>query len=232
MNSRCGSPNNISGYVLDGTGNPARLPGSVRRLSQEGALPAEVQFSPDGDTLVVTERNTDLIDTFALNPPGRPTHIVTHPGSGIGPSGFAFRHDGIFVVTESFNGVPGPAAASSYTLNGGYRTISGTVGDTQSDVCWTVITNNERFAFITNNGSGTISSYTIAADAAPSRRRRNRRTGRLGTRDADLTDDGTYLYAIDVGTLTVNSFRINAEGTTKIAADSGLPSTFAGLAAT
>ncbi len=122
-----GSPNNISGYTLDGSGNLTRLRGSIRPLSQEGALPAQVQFSPDGRTLVVTERNTDSVDTFKVNPTGRPSDVIPHVGrSGSGPFCFAFRADGVFVVTESFNGALGEAAASSYTLSGGFRLISAT----------------------------------------------------------------------------------------------------------
>lgn len=81
-----GTPNNISGYTLDASGNLERLRGSIRELSQEGALPAQVQFSPDGRTLVVTERTTGLIDTFKINPTGRPSDVMPHPGSGIGRS--------------------------------------------------------------------------------------------------------------------------------------------------
>ncbi len=231
-----GTPNNISGYTLDASGNLERLRGSIRELSQEGALPAQVQFSPDGRTLVVTERTTGLIDTFKINPTGRPSDVMPHPGSGIGPFGFAFRSDGVFVVTESFDGAAGAAAASSYTLTGGFRLISGTVGDTQTDVCWAVISTDGRYSYITNNGSGTISSYTVAADGRIALLQAVAGVtgvpGGFGTRDADFDDSGAYLYAIDVGTLTVSAFRANADGTlTKLAAYGGLPSTFAGLAA-
>ncbi len=196
-----------------------------------------MQFSPDGRTLVVTERTTDSIDTFKINPTGRPSDVTPHVGrSGSGPFGFAFRSDGVFVVTESFDGAPGLAAASSYTLDGGFRLISGTVGDTQTDVCWTVITRDGRYAYITNNGSGTISSYTIAADGRIALLQAvagvTGTAGGFGTRDADLDDSGAYLYAIDVGTLTVTVFRTNADGTlTSLATYGGLPATFAGLAA-
>ncbi len=232
-----GSPNNISGYTLDGAGGLTRLLGSVRPLSQADALPAQVQFSPDGRTLVVTERNTNNIDTFAVSRTGRPSDVMPHPGSGVGPFGLAFRSDGAFVVTESFNGGVGQAAASSYTLSGGFRTISGTVRDTQSDVCWAVITNDQKYAYITNNGSGTISSYTIASDGSISLLNAvagvTGGPGGFGSRDADLTNDGKYLYAIDVGTLTVTGFQVSSDGSlAKVTTYGGFPTTFAGMAAT
>ena len=37
------------------------------------------------------------------------------------------------------------------------------VGDTRSEVCWVVVTNDDRFAFVTNFGDGTVSSYEITA---------------------------------------------------------------------
>ena len=233
-----GAPSNISGFTLDAQGRLTPLPGTRRRLSQPDALPAEVQFSPDGNTLVVTERNTGLIDTFQISHSGRPSGVMSHQGSGIGPFGFAFRSDGVFVVTESFDGAPNLAAASSYSLAGPHRfqRISATVPDTQTDVCWTVITKDEKYAYITNNGSGTISSYSIANDGSivllnPVAAVTGT-SGGFGTRDAALDASGTFLYAIDVGTLTMNVFRVHADGSlTSVAVYGGLPATVAGTAA-
>ncbi len=139
-------------------------------------------------------------------------------------------------MTESFDGAAGAAAASSYTLTGGFRLISGTVGDTQTDVCWAVIGNDGRYAYITNNGSGTISSYRIDGAGVLTLLEAVAGTtgspGGFGTRDADLSDDGAYLYAIDVGTRTMNTFRVETDGKLSLfGSQTGLPASFAGLAA-
>jgi hypothetical protein len=43
------------------------LPGSTRPLTGGVAAdPAEVNFSPDGDFLIVTEKATNLIDTYTV----------------------------------------------------------------------------------------------------------------------------------------------------------------------
>jgi len=70
-------------------------------------------------------------------------------------------------VTEAFGGAPGAAAASSYALvePGRLAPVSGSVGDTRSEVCWAVVTHDGRFAFVTNFGDGTISSYAMDTDA-------------------------------------------------------------------
>ncbi len=229
--------NNITGFRLTPAGRLARLSGSTRPLSQKRADPAQVQFSPDGRTLVVTEKGTDRIDTFAVGSDGRAGRARVQPAAGKTPFGFAFRSDGTLVVTEAFGTQPGRAAASSYSSAGSrLRPITRTAPNTQSDVCWAVITKDGRYAYVTNNGSGTISSYRIATDGTLTLLQAvaatTGTTGGFGTRDAALSDDGSYLYAIDVGTRTVNAYRVNADGSlTTVAAYPGLPPTFAGIAA-
>ncbi len=192
---------------------------------------------PDGRVLVVTEKATDKIDTFAVGRDGRPGRVKVHRSSGKTPFGFAFRRDGVMVVTEAFGGTPGKAAASSYSFtSAGLRPVTRSAPDSQSDVCWTVITNDGRYAYITNNGSGTISSYRIDGAGVLTLLEAVAGTtgspGGFGTRDADLSDDGAYLYAIDVGTRTMNTFRVETDGKLSLlGVQTGLPATFAGLAA-
>src|SRR5262249_4761870 len=56
-----GTPN-ITGFTL-GPDGLQPLPGSTRPLSADSADPAQIAFSPDGGSLVVTERGTDSIST-------------------------------------------------------------------------------------------------------------------------------------------------------------------------
>ncbi len=86
--------------------------------------------------------------------------------------------------------------------------------DTQTDVCWTVITGDGKYAYITNFGSGTLSSYRIASnDAITLLQTIAGRTAQAqGPRDQDFSRDGKYLYVIDVGfanpaTRAVNAFQ-------------------------
>ena len=80
------------------------------------------------------------------------------------------------IVTEAFGGAVGAAAASSYSITdpGRLAPVSGSVGDTRSEVCWAAVTNDGRFAYVTNFGDGTISSYEIANDGASSCATRSR----------------------------------------------------------
>jgi len=60
----------IVGFRLDRAGQLARIPRAAFRLSH-GANAAQVQFNPSGTALVVTEKATNLIDTFAVQSDGR-----------------------------------------------------------------------------------------------------------------------------------------------------------------
>jgi len=230
-----GGSDNITAFRLSAEGSLSPVPNSTRPLSADSTEPAQVQFSPDGGTLVVTEKATDKIDTYAVGPDGLATGPTVHQSSGDTPFGFAFTSSGYFVVTEAFDKAMGLAAASSYRLGGaGIEAVSGTVQNGETDVCWTVITQDDRYAFITNFGSGTLSSYGIGSDgtlilieavAA-------RTSAALGPRDQDLSADGRYLYVIDVGTQLVSGYEVESDGSlTAVGEVGGLPPTIAGLAA-
>ncbi len=206
---------NINGFRLEG-GVLQQLPGSTRWLTQVGTDPAQVGFSPDGRSLVVTEKATNRLDTFHVNRRGFATDPRVHASAGVTPFGFDFTRDGTFVVTEAAGGEIGKATASSYRIGGptGLRTLSGAVPDFRSEVRWTVITDNDRFAYITNFGDGTISSYRIADDGSITLHESVAAVtslDQLSIRDAGLSEDGRYL--------------------SPIGAFPGLPGTVAGLAA-
>ena len=86
------------------------------------------------------------------------------------------------IVTEAFGGAVGAAAASSYALTepGKLAPVSGSVGDTRSEVCWAAVTKDGRFAYVTNFGDGTISSYAIAGDGSLELRRSRGRLDAAG----------------------------------------------------
>ncbi|MBA3345347.1 MAG: beta-propeller fold lactonase family protein [Gemmatimonadales bacterium] len=234
-----GGSDNITAFRLSAEGTLSPVPNSTRPLSMAHTDPAQVQFSPDGGTIVVTEKATDRIDTYAVGSDGLASGPTVAESNGDTPFGFAFTTTGYFVVTEAFDKVVGQAAASSYRLAGatGIEVISGTVRNGEGDVCWAVITQDDRYAFITNFGSGTLSSYGIGSDGALTlidAAAARTSVGPLGQgpRDQDLSADGRYLYVIDVGTQRVSGYEVGSEGSLTSVADlGGLPPTIAGLAA-
>ncbi|MBA3892413.1 MAG: beta-propeller fold lactonase family protein [Gemmatimonadales bacterium] len=233
---RAGGSDNITAFTLSAVGQLSPLSGSTRPLSAANTDPAQVQFSPDGGTLVVTEKATDRIDTYAVGADGRASGPTVDDSNGDTPFGFAFTTTGYFVVTEAFDKAVGQAAASSYRLSGatGIEVVSGTVRNGETDVCWTVITRDDRYAFITNFGSGTLSSYGIGNDGTLTLidAVAARTSAAQGPRDLDLSADGRFLYVIDVGTHRVSGYEVESDGSlTAVDQVGGLPPTIAGLAA-
>jgi 6-phosphogluconolactonase (cycloisomerase 2 family) len=230
------SPPNITGFTL-GDGGLTPLEDSTRPLSSEDADPAQLSFSPDGRTLVATERGTNSISTYVVGEEGLADGPTTIPCPGATPYGFDFTADGTLVVTEAFGGAVGEAAASSYRLTGpgAIAPVSGSVGDRRSEVCWTVVTRDNRHAFVTNFGDGTISCYAIGDDGSIELREpvaASTRLGEKGVRDEGLTRDGRFLYAIDADAPSVFGWAVGDDGRlTPLGEFEGVPATVAGLAA-
>ena len=230
-----GGSGNIAGFVMAG---PRLVPlaNSSRPLSSPTAGAAQVSFDPEGRLLVVTEKATNVISTYTVGHSGRATGPTAQPSVGATPFGFAFSERGILVVSEAFGGAPGASALSSYRLGdrGALRVVSPSVGTTETAACWVVITNNQRFAYTSNTGSGTISGYALGHD------------GRLALLDADgvtaatgagpidlaLSGNSRYLYSLNSGSGTVSAFRVGPDGSlTGTAGATGLPAGANGLAA-
>jgi 6-phosphogluconolactonase (cycloisomerase 2 family) len=227
---------NIAGFRTE-DGRLAELADSERRLSADDADPAQVAFSVDGRTLVVTERATDSISTYAIDERGYADGPTTIKASGKTPYGFDFNADGVMIVAEAFGGAVGEAAASSYSVTapGSIASVSGSVGDTRSEVCWAAITNNGRFAYVTNFGDGTISSYAISGDGSLQLRDAvagSTVAGEKGIRDEAITRDGRYLYAIHPDAQKLFGWLVRSNGQLDpIGEFEGVPTTGAGLAA-
>jgi len=216
--------NGITGFRRASDGTLAPLQGSFRLLSSPIAVPGEVQFSPDGRLLLVTQKTTnvllkpeDAIDVFRVQSNGltsaTPRRIASH---GLRPFSLAFRDDGKLVVVESFNAAPDASALSSYRLtsDGGLSVISGSVPNRQTDTCWVVITDDGRYVFTANFGSGTISTYGFSA--AGKVRLIDGNAASLGVLsqpvDLALSEDSHFLYLLLRGTGGVASFRIEDNG--------------------
>lgn len=229
-----GSPN-ISGFALaDGALTP--IEGSTRPLSGGDADPAQISFSPDGKTLVVTERGTNSISSYTIDGRGYAEGPETIPSSGATPYGFDFA-DGSVIVTEAFGGETGKAAASSYALGapGRLTPVSASVADTRSEVCWAAATKDGRFVYVTNFGDGTISSYAVRADGSLELIEPiagSTHIGEPGVRDEAITGDGRFLYAIDADHQRVFGWIVGDDGgLTPVGEFEGVPETVAGLAA-
>lgn len=223
----------LAGFRIAG-GRIERLPGSGRDLAQ--ADPAQVGFSPDGSTLVVTQRASDSIAVYPVDPAGLLGEALEIASAGPTPYGFAFTSTGTMVVTEAFGAARGKAAASSYTLGGdGISSVSRSVGNGRSEICWAIVSKDDRYAFTTNFADGAVSRYAIGGDGSITLEDATAGLavdGQTGLRDEDISADGRYLYAVDADSQRVFGWAVGDGGSLEpIGSWDGLPATVAGLAA-
>lgn len=233
-----GGTDSISGFRVASDGTLSAIPGSSRPLSAEATGPAQVQFNGDGDVLVVTEKGTNLIDTFILDADGVPGTANSQLSVGVTPFGFAFgKRDQLF-VSEAAGGAPGQGSVSSYSLSkdGTLNVISSAEATTETAACWVVVSSDGRFAYTTNAGSGSVSGYRIGFDGDISLLDHNGRTGLTGKDSAPvdmaLSNDGRNLYTLNSGNATISAFRVGHKGGLhRLRTLKNLPATVNGLAA-
>lgn len=213
-----GGEDSIAGFHVGPHGHLAYINGSSRPLSGASTAPAQVQFNSDGDLLVVTEKATNIIDTYKVDSTGLASGPRVQASAGMTPFGFAFgKRDQLF-VSEAVGGAADASSVSAYSVSqdGTLLLIDGSVATTETAACWVVVTNDGRFAYTTNAGSGTVSGYKVAFDGRLRLLDRNGVTGRTGHDSAPidmaLSNDQRNLYTLNSGNSTISTFRVRANG--------------------
>ena len=232
-----GTPN-ITGFRFSNQGQLTSLANSTEPLSGDAMPdPAEVAFTPRGDVLVVTEKHSNNIDAYILGDGGIPTGGPTVTASnGQTPFGFGFDGCANLIVSEAMGGMPDAAALSSYHFrpNGNLDVTSGSVPDNQTAACWIVISNRSRFAYTTNTGSGTVSSYRIQSGGVLTLANSVAADLGMGSAPIDmaLEKTGRFLYVHAAGAQEIKVLRIASDGTlTLVSSTGGLPMGAQGIAA-
>jgi 6-phosphogluconolactonase len=232
------SPENITGFHINNDGTISQISGSTQPLSGTGVGSAQIEFSPNGRVLVVTEKNTNMIDTYVVGFNGSVSGPNTQASAGDTPYGFAFDNKGHLVVSDAFGGGTNGGAMSSYNVSsGGINLITGPVYNSQTAPCWVAITKNGRFAYTTNTGTSNISGYRISHNGGLVLFHDGGNTASTGSGsspiDMAVSSNSQYLYALSHGTNTISVFKIdNGHGRLfAVQTVSGLLSSSAGLAA-
>src|SRR3954451_449433 len=89
---------NIAGFRIEGH-HLHLVTQSVSPLSAGASGPAEIAFTPNGHQLVVTEKGSSTIDTFAVEGNGAVGAPVAQPSAGSTPFGFGFSRKGQAIVS-------------------------------------------------------------------------------------------------------------------------------------
>jgi 6-phosphogluconolactonase len=200
-----GGKGNIAGFYFH-NGKLSKIPNSIRPLSNKSAGPAEIAFNPAGNVLVVTEKSTNIIDTYTVGKNGIARGPYKHASNGQTPFGFAFNKKGYLIVSEAAN-----SAASSYSVNkdGRLKLISGSVPDFHAAACWVAVTKNGKFAYLNNAHDGTISSYAIDAKGMLSLLNKTAGMPGAGNIDLALSENSKFLYSLNSGDNTIAAFKVN-----------------------
>ncbi|MGA3212547.1 MAG: beta-propeller fold lactonase family protein [Terriglobales bacterium] len=207
--------------------------------------PGQVQFTPDGNQLIVTVKGTSSIYVFPVENGRAGEPNITQAALPALPTsfGFAFDKNEHLLVSEAFGAATAiPAnnagAVSSYTVTGkgGVLPISSHVGDEGTGACWLALEPIDgKYAYASNSLSNNLSTYSVGKDGSVTLVSAVAATG-AGPNDLAIAGEGgaSFLYVIYAGTGTVGAYGIDlANGSlTTLTGGSGLPTTSAeGLAA-
>jgi 6-phosphogluconolactonase (cycloisomerase 2 family) len=231
-----GVPNNVTGFTLSMNGTLTPVAGSTTTLSAASTNPAQVEFTPSGDRLVVTEKDTNLIDVFTVTSGGTLTGPITHVSAGLTPFGFGFAGTDHLIVSEAFMGNTDASALSSYHIQGGnFTTVSASIATTETAACWIAVSNNGRFVYTTNTGSDSITGYSVGAGGQLTVLTPGGVTAATGDAPTDMAFSfrSRFLYALNSMSGTISAFERNAQGAlTSVGSPAGaLPAGATGLAA-
>ncbi len=236
-NCTTGQLPSVTGFRVSPSGMLTQINGSTRLLSGEKESGcAEVSFTPDGKTLVATERiagkhekngaGKGAILSFPVRADGTLGAMAVGTPASDGPFGFTFTKDGTLLASEQNGANPGTGRAASYALgaDGAFHPIAPAVANGGSDTCWMVVTDDGTLAFSSSlMNDGVISSYRVGKDgslhllhtaaSADDGRSATADHNVTGLSDQALSRDSKYLYQLNsiFGLLYVYS--VNANGT-------------------
>lgn len=235
-----GGSGNIAGFMLNKLGTLTYIAGSNQPLSGLASpSPEQIGFNPDGNVLVVTEKGTNIIDTYLVNSMGVASAPATNPSVGNGPYGFAFTGDNTLVVSEAAGSAgtagltPNTGTLSSYVVSdqGNLRTVSGAMPTFGAAPCWVAIDGNSNFVYTSNAHGGTISTFSITGTATLTLTSSIEAKLNIPTLDLAFSKHSQFLYALNGGSIT--GFQVYNDGSLwQITKVSSIPVSASGLAAT
>jgi 6-phosphogluconolactonase len=214
-----GGSSSVVGFRVSADGNLHPIPHSLTFLSTNTSGASSLAFSPNGQFLLVTERETNTIDAFGVNSNGTLSAIVVNPSAGPGLFALTFAPNGTALAAET-----GPAggqnasAISSYSVasNGTLTPISTSVPTLGAATCWNAVTPNGKWVYTSNAATSTISGFSIGSNGAltalPGTIVGTNPTGATNL-DIAISSDGKFLYSLDGEIGKISIFGIQSDGT-------------------
>jgi 6-phosphogluconolactonase (cycloisomerase 2 family) len=168
--------------------------------------PGQVSFSPDGRHLLVTTKaNGSSIDVFTVRENGQPSPgFVVNPSSTPVPFAMTFDRRHRLVVAEA-----GASSLTTYRLHkDGTVAPIASVANGQAALCWVVL--GRGFAFGSNTGSGTVTSYSHHGSGGFSVV--SQTPVGSGPIDMATSTDRKFLYVEAGGAGAIDALRIHSDG--------------------
>ena len=223
----------ISGLHYTAEGIMTPISGSTRSLATPYAsdngfgfaepLPSQVIFYPEGQELAVTERTSiafqGQLDTFAIAANGTPGAVQVNASNAPIPFGMAWDNNGHLITANA--GPPPPpfamSSASSYSWSGTMLTPIDNESSNASASCWVSITNDGKYAFMSNQLSNDVSRFAIGKSGQLTLLSGNAPTSGHAA-DTALSTNSRYLYVLDVlnangsGGALIDSYSVGSGG--------------------
>jgi len=214
-----GGSSNVVGFRVQRDGELKQIPNSLAFLSTNTSGAASLAFSPNGQFLLVTERETNDIDAFSVQSNGTLSPIVINPSVGPGAFSVAFARNGTALVVETGQaGGHNASAISSYAVssNGTLTPISASVPTLGAATCWNAVTPNGEWVYTSNAGTSTISGFAVGSQgiltALPGTIVGTNPPGATNL-DIAISSDGKFLYSLDGEIGMISIFGIQSDGT-------------------
>jgi 6-phosphogluconolactonase len=226
LNAKDASPH-INGFRLDPDGFLHAVPGSRVDLPAGSSGANDIRFSEDGAKLLVTVSGTNQILVFDVANNGIASAPSPQTSAGASPFGIRFGRNGIAIVSEAAD------SASSYGFSptDALEVISGAVPDTQKASCWISLDRSATYAYVSNTGSGTLSSYQIDGSGALSLSKAVAANTGGAPIDSSLSRDSKFIYVVDSKLGRIVILRVDAGNLAPIGSVASLPTSIQGVAA-
>jgi 6-phosphogluconolactonase len=226
------TPGNVAGFVVLPGGKITSLAGATQPLSAANPAPGEIRANPQGTGLIVTEKTTNVLDSYHIQHDGSLSTPTVTSATGNTPYGFAFSpvEPSLFVVADA-----GAGAVTAYHLHDGTVSVAdGPVTDQQMAPCWVAVTHNGRFAYTANAGSSSVSGYSLSNKGTLTLLSTYSTGVASAPTEMTLSTASHYLYTLDTGTHNLSTFLIQGNGNlVPVPASAGivLPASSVGIAA-
>src|SRR6266542_1388659 len=223
LNAKGNTPN-ITSFSVDAAGKLHWIATVDLPLGSVG--PNDIRFSHDGSELVVTVSGSNEILVFPVGDNGAAGSPVSQTSAGASPFGVRFGHDGVVLISEAAGSV-----SSYHQSDDMLDVISAAVADTQKASCWITVTRSARFAYISNTGSGTVSSYNLNGNGELTLQSAVAANTGGAPIDSSLSRDSRFFYVLDSAGGRILIYRADGSNLSALGQISSLPTSIQGIAA-